>query len=424
MVLVGVVLPQQSEEEVESSLHELSLLTDTAQGKAISTILQNRDRVDSATYVGKGKLEEIKAVVDELGCTAVIFNGELSPSQQRNLERVLDVKVLDRTQLILDIFAGRARSREGQLQVELAQYRYLLPRIGGQGTSLSRLGGGIGTRGPGETKLETDRRHIRRRMKEIEQALSKIVAHRERYRERRKKNQLFQVALVGYTNAGKSTLLNKLTQADTYVQDQLFATLDPTSKRVKYPTGLELVVTDTVGFIRDLPTSLVAAFRSTLEEVLEADLILHVINSASPTVIKEIEVVEKILQELGAADIPTIKVYNKRDKLPVEPLFIHEEDYYISALNDQDIEALLKRLLKYWKQTMSRFTFRVAPEKAAEALAFCRENGLIEHQDWLETEGIYDLVVYLPKTVALTPQLAAALKEKHDQAGLATNEED
>ncbi len=249
-ILVGCILPHQSEEKVESSLRELSLLTETAQANPILTLTQKRDRIDSSSYIGKGKVNEIKNVVEELEIDVVIFNDELTPSQLRNLERTIPCKVVDRTQLILDIFALRARSREGQLQVELAQLKYLLPRIVGRGKDLSRLGGGIGTRGPGETKLEVERRHIRRRMTELETALNKIVSHRERFRERRKKNNVWQIALVGYTNAGKSTLLNHLTEAETYVENQLFATLDTTTKQLRLPSGIDVLITDTVALFK------------------------------------------------------------------------------------------------------------------------------------------------------------------------------
>ena len=246
-------------------------------------------------------MQELRAAAEELGATTAIFDQELSGAQVRNLEEALDLKIIDRTQLILDIFAQRAKTREGIIQVELAQLSYLLPRLSGHGKNLSRLGGGIGTRGPGESKLETDRRHIRGRITDLKHTLEEVVRHRTLHRERRRKAGVQQVALVGYTNAGKSTLLRELTQADVYVENQLFATLDPTSRNWKLPSGKEVVLTDTVGFIQNLPHDLIAAFRATLEEVNEADLVLHVIDGASEMREEQIAVVERILQELGAA---------------------------------------------------------------------------------------------------------------------------
>jgi GTP-binding protein HflX len=249
VLLAGCQSENQSDEQFYYSMDELRALTETAAGTVAAETTQKRSRIDPAFYLGKGKVDEIKQKVDELDVETVIFNGELSPSQAVNLARRIGVHVIDRTQLILDIFAGRARSKEGKLQVELAQLKYTLPRLIGKGTALSRLGGGIGTRGPGETKLEQDRRYIRRRISEIERHLRTIVRHRERYRGRRKRNQSFQIALVGYTNAGKSTLFNQLTDAGAFEEDQLFATLDPLTRRFRLPSGLEVLVSDTVGFI-------------------------------------------------------------------------------------------------------------------------------------------------------------------------------
>src|SRR5690606_9949760 len=274
-ILVGCQVQTEDDSRFQYSLEELQSLTKTAKGQVVMTITQKRERVHPATYIGKGKVEELVNLEEELEPDVIIFNDELSPSQVRNLSAKFQARVIDRTQLILDIFASRANSKEGKLQVELAQLQYLLPRLIGKGIELSRLGGGIGTRGPGETKLETDRRHIHKRIDDIKNQLSVIVQHRERYRERRKKNNTYQIALVGYTNAGKSTLFNRLTEADSFEENLLFATLDPMTRRMILPGGITTLLTDTVGFIQDLPTSLIAAFRSTLEEVKEADLILH-----------------------------------------------------------------------------------------------------------------------------------------------------
>ncbi|RNA69500.1 GTPase HflX [Alteribacter keqinensis] len=315
VIVVGVKTSDMTDEEFEYRLEELRALTKTAGGYVSMTLTQNRDNPDRTTYIGKGKVEELKMILEETESELVMFNDELSSSQVRNLTKELDVKIIDRTQLILDIFAKRAQSKEGKLQVELAQLGYLLPRLRGQGHVLSRLGGGIGTRGPGETQLEIDQRHIRDRMTEIRRQLEQVVAHRSRYRERRKQNQTFQIALVGYTNAGKSTILKALSQAETLVEDQLFATLDPTTKQIKLPSGMHVLLTDTVGFIQQLPTTLVAAFRSTLEEVKEADLILHVVDASHPDFVNHEKTVNDLLSELDADKIPMLKVYNKRDQL-------------------------------------------------------------------------------------------------------------
>jgi len=414
-ILVGCILSQQSEEKVEASLKELSLLTETAQAEAILTLTQKRDRVDSSSYIGKGKVQEISNLVEELEVDVVIFNDELTPSQLRNLERSIPCKVIDRTQLILDIFALRARSKEGQLQVELAQLKYLLPRIVGRGKDLSRLGGGIGTRGPGETKLEVERRHIRRRMTEIETALNKIVSHRERFRERRKKNNVWQVALVGYTNAGKSTLLNSLTNAEAYVENQLFATLDTTTKQLRLPSGIDVLLTDTVGFIQDLPTTLIAAFRSTLEEVKEADLILHVIDSQDEKYEDHIEVVEGLITQLDAGHIPSIRIFNKADLPPASTLIIGKDDLYLSALNADDLKLAKQRIEQELRKLMIVHSLFI-PSERSELLARCRQQGFVAKQEWDEAKNGYLVELHLPKTHSLDVSI-------HDYKVLADEEE-
>lgn len=296
----------------EYSLEELVKLAETAGVEVLSVLSQNREKRDTKWFIGKGKVEELRAIAEELGATTAIFDQELSGAQVRNLEETLDLKIIDRTQLILDIFAQRANTREGIIQVELAQHSYLLPRLSGHGKNLSRLGGGIGTRGPGESKLETDRRHIRGRIDDLKRHLEELTRHRKLHRERRKKTGIVQVALVGYTNAGKSTLLKQLTAADVYIQDQLFATLDPTSRTMELPSGKEIVLTDTVGFIQNLPHDLIAAFRATLEEVNEADLILHVVDASSAMREDQMRTVNTILQELGSGDKPQLVLYNKK----------------------------------------------------------------------------------------------------------------
>ncbi|WP_340017703.1 GTPase HflX [Paenibacillus sp. FSL H3-0457] len=324
----------------EYSLEELVKLAETAGVEVLSVLSQNREKRDTKWFIGKGKVEELRAIAEELGATTAIFDQELSGAQVRNLEETLDLKIIDRTQLILDIFAQRANTREGIIQVELAQHSYLLPRLSGHGKNLSRLGGGIGTRGPGESKLETDRRHIRGRIDDLKRHLDELTRHRKLHRERRKKTGIVQVALVGYTNAGKSTLLKQLTAADVYIQDQLFATLDPTSRTMELPSGKEIVLTDTVGFIQNLPHDLIAAFRATLEEVNEADLILHVVDASSAMREDQMRTVNTILQELGSGDKPQLVLYNKKDACTpeqLEMLPLDKDHIKVSALDSEDL---------------------------------------------------------------------------------------
>ncbi len=314
-VLVGLKRPQQSRWDAEDSLEELAQLAISAGATPAFRVLQERFLPNPRTLIGPGKAEEVRAICEE-GVDLVIFDDDLTGSQQRNLEATLGRKVVDRTGLILDIFAQRARSREGKLQVELAQLKYLLPRLTGHGGELSRLGGGIGTRGPGETKLEVDRRRIRRRIVKIEEELEKVRRHRALLRRHRQKRALPTAAVVGYTNAGKSSLLNALTDAALPVADKFFATLDPTLRKVSVPGGRDILLSDTVGFIRKLPHQLVEAFTATLEEVRASDFLLHVIDISHPDWQNQSQAVMAVLGELGAAAKPLINVYNKVDKLP------------------------------------------------------------------------------------------------------------
>lgn len=388
VIIVGC---QTTEDELryEYSMVELESLTETARGKVVAKLIQKRDRVHPSTYIGKGKVEELRALEEELEADLIIFNDELSPSQVRNLSAHIDARIIDRTQLILDIFATRARSKEGKLQVELAQLQYLLPRLGGQGTQLSRLGAGIGTRGPGETKLESDRRHIRRRIDDIKNQLSVIVQHRDRYRERRKKNKTFQIAIVGYTNAGKSTLFNRLTEADSFEENQLFATLDPMTRKVILPSGFGALLTDTVGFIQDLPTTLIASFRSTLEEVSEADLILHVVDMSNEDYYQHEETVHKLLEDLEVHQIPQLTVYNKKDLQHVD--FVptaKTETISIRAFDKEDRIRLKQKIEKLAIQSMEYYHVEV-PSSEGKLLSQLKNETILRELNFHEEKQVY-----------------------------------
>lgn len=379
---------------LEDSISELALLADTAGLDIVGQSTQRLDKPNANTFIGPGKVDEIHAIANEVKAEVIIFDEELSSRHLRELEKKFgeEIKVLDRTALILDIFAMHAGTREGALQVELAQYEYRLPRLTRAWTHLARQAGGgggragssggVGLRGPGETQLEVDRRDIRRRINHLKQQIEKVRTHRQQHRARRKRSRIPVVALVGYTNAGKSTLLNQLSSADVYVADQLFATLDPTTRRVELPGGQLALVTDTVGFIQKLPTELVAAFRATLEEIAEADLLLHVIDITHPNAIEQSDAVIETLVEIEAAHIPILTVLNKMDRLPdqnlVEPLLgAYPNSVAISALTGQGVEELLQLVKEQLFENFSPITVRL-PYKEGALIALFHDQGKVE----------------------------------------------
>ncbi|HSK09388.1 MAG TPA: GTPase HflX [Vicinamibacterales bacterium] len=395
--LVGLITGSIRRAEAERSLEELAGLADSAGADAVLRMLQERERPDAATFLGRGKLEALAAACDETEATLVIFDNELTPGQLRQIESRLQAKVIDRTQLILDIFARRARTREGKLQVELAQLRYLMPRLVGGSDWLSRLGGGIGTRGPGETKLEVDRRRIRQRLASITRQLEDVRQRRMQLRERRHKAAVPTVALVGYTNAGKTTLFNLLAGADAVVSDALFVTLDPLVRRVRLPDRRELLISDTVGFIDRLPTTLVAAFRATLEEVVHADLLLHVIDAAAPGRQRRIAAVRQTLEEVGAAEVPTLDVFNKTDQLEDverERLSRHEPDAaFISAATgagrSELLDAVTARLALDVRRLVAHFNPAREEDRLrlAQVYRFGRVHQHVEHDGQVTIEA-------------------------------------
>ncbi len=388
-VLVGVEAPGEDPAQVAYSLEELARLADTAGADVIRQVVQKRSRPDAATWLGRGKSEELAETCRESGAGLVIFDRELSPAQARNLEDITGVRVIDRTQLILDIFARRARTREGKLQVELAQLNYLLPRLTGRGAELYRLGGGIGTRGPGETRLEVDRRRIRKRITDLNAEIREIKKHRDLLRRGRKEIPLPLVALVGYTNAGKSTVLKNLTGAGVLVEDKLFATLDPTTRRVVLPNNETILLTDTVGFIQNLPHHLVAAFRATLEEVVEADLLIHVVDFSHPNMEGQIDAVNQVLESLGAAAKPVIMAYNKIDLLTDNVILPAEKrtpSVEMSALSGHGLDDLLVAVGRALSSRRIRTVFFIPYEKGG-LLSMLHEKGRVLKEEPGE-EGI------------------------------------
>lgn len=368
--------------DVESSQDELEELAKTAGAEVLGRMSQKRDSPDNATYVGTGRLEEIRQFCEMNDIDLILVDGELSPSQLRNIEAETDIRVVDRTTLILDIFAARARSSEGKLQVELAQLKYALPRLTGKGVSLSRLGGGIGTRGPGETKLETDRRHIRRKIHNVEEELRAIEKRRHSMRARRKKDGIETVAIVGYTNAGKSTLMNALTQAGVLAEDKLFATLDPTARALALPDGRTVMLVDTVGLIRRLPHNLVEAFKSTLEEAVQADVILNVCDGSSTECAQHLLVTSRLLEELNCAHKPILNVVNKCDLIPdLLDLPVLGKSIPISALKGQGLEKLMAEVAKALPPTRRQATLMLPFDKGSIA-AEIRRDGIVNSEEY------------------------------------------
>lgn len=384
--------------DAEASLSELEELVKSAGAEPEFTLTQKLQRPESTTFVGSGKLQEIKELCEAQELDLIVVDSELSPTQIKNIENFTDVRVIDRTTLILDIFAQRARSKEGKLQVELAQLKYLLPRLTGKGIEMSRLGGGIGTRGPGETKIETDRRHIRRRMETLKEELAEVEKHRHMLRRRREKDGIITCAIVGYTNAGKSTLMNTLTDAGVLAQDKLFATLDPTSRALKLPSGVSVMLIDTVGLVRRLPHHLVEAFRSTLEEAAQSDIIINLCDASSEEARVHLSVTNDLLESLGAQDRPIITVLNKCDLLDgsVMPLEF-ENCVKISARTGEGIDRLLDAIENNLPVRMKRVSLLI-PFPDAGIVSEIRDKGTLISEEYtsdgVEVEAIADEILY------------------------------
>lgn len=397
VILVGVSLFGQR--DTEDSLKELCKLAETAGARAVGSVIQSRDQVHPGTYVGKGKIDEIKDLLWELDATGIICDDELSPVQMKNLQDELDVKVMDRTLVILDIFAARASSSEGKIQVELAQLKYRQTRLTGFGTSLSRLGGGIGTRGPGEKKLEVDRRLIKRRIAQLSRELKEVKRHREIVRGKRSRSRIPVAAIVGYTNAGKSTLLNRLTGADILAEDKLFATLDPTTRGLRLPGGQEILLTDTVGFIHKLPHHLIEAFKSTLEEAKYADLILHIVDASNPQMDIQMHTVYETLYHLEVRDKPVITVFNKQDQAAGEGTvrdFRADCTVKISAKTGEGIDGLTRQIEAVLRQKKVLLE-RLCPYCEADSLQLIRRFGELEEEDYRE-DGVF-VRAYVPAEI-------------------------
>lgn len=394
-VLVGVHAQNDNEFNFDSTMEELKALSLTCQLDVKGQVTQNREQVDHKYYVGKGKIDELKAFIEFHDIDVVVTNDELTTAQSKTLNDNLGIKIIDRTQLILEIFALRASSREGKLQVELAQLDYLLPRLQGHGKSLSRLGGGIGTRGPGETKLEMDRRHIRTRMNEIKHQLKTVVEHRERYRSKRQQNQVFQIALVGYTNAGKSSWFNVLSGEGTFEKDLLFATLDPKTRQIQINEGFNLIISDTVGFIQKLPTTLIAAFKSTLEEAKGADLLLHVVDASHLEYRSQYDTVNQLINDLDMNQIPQAVIFNKKDQCgdsDVKPLSA-SPSIFVSSRDEEDKLKVKAFLIDQVKSTLS-FYEEIVPSTNADRLYFLKQHTLIEEMNFDAENETYVITGY------------------------------
>ena len=388
VILVGL---DTGDYDAAQSMDELAELADTAGCEVAATCIQSRPAPEAATCIGAGKLEELKEQAAAIGADMLIFDTELTGMQMRNISDATDCKVIDRTMLILDIFAGRARTAEGKVQVALAQYKYRLTRLTGMGTALSRLGGGIGTRGPGETKLETDRRHIRSRIASIEHELREMEKHRKFLGSRRRKDGVLTAAIVGYTNAGKSTLFNMLTDAGVLAEDKLFATLDVTARALELPDGRSVLLSDTVGLIRRLPHHLVEAFRSTLEETARADLILHVLDASEPDVADRMQITQALLDDLGCAEIPQIHVLNKADLVDI-PKQSDDEDVWISAKHGDGLDALLTAIVHRLPQTAKRMKLCI-PYAEGSFLQTLREEGKLFSEEYTAEGTLVDVLV-------------------------------
>ncbi len=397
VILVGV--SEQEGDDAEDSLTELAELVKTAGATVVGTLIQKRELIHPGTYIGTGKVAELAELVIASGATGVVCDDELSPAQLRNLEDMLDTKVMDRTLIILDIFAARATTSEGKIQVELAQLKYRMSRLTGLGRSMSRLGGGIGTRGPGEKKLEMDRRLIKDRIAQLNRELKEVRQHREVTRAQREKNQVPVVAIVGYTNAGKSTLLNTLTDAGVLEEDKLFATLDPTTRTLELPGRQEILLTDTVGFIRKLPHHLIEAFKSTLEEAKYADYILHVVDASNPQMDKQMHIVYETLYNLDIRDKTVITLFNKQDaRTDREPLKDFKADHTlgISAKNGTGLEELKELLCELLRENKV-LVERIIPYDKAGVIQLVRKSGELLEEDY-RPEGIY-IKAYVPMDV-------------------------
>lgn len=388
--LVALAAIENPEIAWEESLQELQELAETANGQVVAVITQRREKPDPSTYLGKGKVEEVREAMERSHAVLLIIDAEIPPSQQRNLEKILDTQVIDRTGLILDIFARRAHTAEGKLQVELAQLEYLLPRLTNMWSHLSRIRGGIGLRGPGETQLEVDRRRVRERIMLLKRKVDEIRHRREVQRSQRAQSQIPIVSLVGYTNAGKSTLLNALSEAGVLVEDKLFATLDPTTRDVTFPNGTRALVSDTVGFIRNLPTQLVAAFRATLEEARSADILVHVIDASNPVWPEQVETVNQVLHELDAADKPTIMAFNKMDEVE-DPLVIsrlaarYPYVIFLEARNGKGIDELEEEIAEILRSRWLEVDLQL-PLSAGDLVAEIHARGEVLQEEYVDTQ--------------------------------------